>query len=160
MRNKKLVIVGAAIMVLAFAAVSNAQMGVGVKWETGIPDIMTFPIMFGEGMVLQPMLGFESVSDAYTEIEAGVSLEKHMREGTTPLFGGYAAIDMVSPDEGDSWTNFGFGVFVGGSASLADNVDLVGQWGPSVTVLAEEAGDATIVFSNASLTLRWWLWGE
>lgn len=160
MRNLKLVVAGAAIMVLAIAGVGNAQMGVGVMWENGIPDVMALPIMFGEGVVLQPSLYFSSVSDLYTQVEFGVSIEKQMREGTSPLFGGFAAVDLVSPDVGNSWANFSFGAFVGGTASVADNLDLIGRWGPTVTVLAEEVGDATIIGSDASLTLRWWLWGE
>jgi hypothetical protein len=166
MRNMKLVVAAAAIMVLAAAGVGNAQMGVGVMWTSdGVPDVMTLPIMFGEGMVLQPMVGFISVSDgaSYSEFHVGASFEKQMREGTSPLFGGRIMVEIGSPDEGDGWTNFGIGAFLGGTASLADNLDIVGTWGPMLTMYAEESPvytDATVISSQANITLRWWVFGE
>ena len=166
MRNVKLVVAAAAIMVLAASGVSNAQMGVGVMWTgDGVADAMALPIALGEDMVLQPMARFFSLSDgaSYSEFGLGLSLEKRMREGTSPLFGGKVLVEIGSPDEGDGWTNFGIGAFLGGTASLADNLDIVGVWGPTLYMYAEESPiftDASVITSEASLTLRWWVFGE
>jgi hypothetical protein len=166
MKKLSVVLAGVAIVVMASGGAANAQMGVATMWTgSGVPDVMALPIMFGEGMVLQPMVAFvsESNSGTNTDVGLGLSIEKQMREGTSPLFGGKAMVDIGSPDVGDSWTNFGFGVFVGGTAQLGDNVDLVGQWGPSVYIYAKESPvytDETVIQSEASITLRWWLWGE
>lgn len=170
MKKLSVVLAGVAIVVMATGGAANAQIGVGTMWQgNGVPQTMLLPIMFGEGMVLQPMASIFSYSDgaSFTDIGLGVSIEKHMREGTSPLFGGKVLVDIGSPDEGDSWTNFAFGVFVGGTAELGDNVDLIGQWGPTVSIFDENSpasiagfSDATVIRSEASITLRWWLWGE
>jgi hypothetical protein len=166
MKKLSVVLAGVAIVVMASGGAANAQIGVGTMWTGGgVFDAMVLPIMFGEGMVLEPSAQVFSISNgaSFTEIGLGISIEKHMREGTSPLFGGMAMVDIGSPDEGDSWTNFGFGVFIGGTAELGDNVDIVGKWGPTIGIYAEESPvytDATVIQSEASITLRWWLWGE
>ncbi|MEW5701300.1 MAG: hypothetical protein AB1792_03625 [Candidatus Zixiibacteriota bacterium] len=114
-----------------------------------------------------------------TEIRAGVRVEKAAKmEGASPLIGGYGMLILGSPDdyvEGgttvklDTYTDFSFGVFVGGSAPLANGVDIVGVWGPTVDMfgkrkastegLEAETESATNFGSRASLSLRFWLWG-
>jgi hypothetical protein len=160
-----------ALAILATSAVASAQMGVAAMWTgSGIAPIMALPIAFGEGMVLQPMVGihWESDKGQYfpgTAITLGSSFEKGFGTGDThPLFGGKLAVDIYSPKVGDSWTNFNVGVFLGGSAKLADNVTLVGQWGPTITAYGKKgtiSGESyTTLDSEASITLRWWVFGN
>ncbi|MBI5868047.1 MAG: hypothetical protein HZB43_07145 [candidate division Zixibacteria bacterium] len=170
MKRIGLIIATTALAVLATAAVSTAQMGVAVMWEGGgIPSVMALPIMFGEGMVFQPMAMINWQGDdgpnPGTQIGLGASFEKQMGDADTkPLFGARAGVSIVSPKEGDSYTNFSLGVFLGGTAKLGDNLSIVGQWGPDVTIVGEK-GSATgksyaSINSAASLTLRWWIWGN
>jgi len=158
-----------ALAILATTAVASAQIGVAVMWEgNGIAPVFALPITFGEGMVFQPMAGiwWEGDKGPYpgTEFMIGASFEKQMGEGDTrPLFGALAALDMISPKEGDSYTDFSIGVFVGGTAKLAENVSLVGAWGPTMTMVGKRtsAGDSYATLnSTAHVALRWWLWGN
>lgn len=160
-----------ALAILATSAVASAQMGVAVMWQgTGIPSIFALPIEFGEGMVLQPFAGFNWVSDkgpgAGSAVTLGASFEKGFGTGDThPLFGGKVAVHINSPKGYDSYTDFGVGVFLGGSAKLADNVTLVGQWGPMLTAFSKKSpnslGDDWVeVNSEASITLRWFVFGK
>ena len=63
-----------------------------------------------------------------------------------------------------------FKVFLGGSASLADNFDFVGKWGQEFTVFGKQTStvqgrettlvdSGTRISSSAMLTLRWWVIG-
>jgi hypothetical protein len=159
-----------ALAIMATTAVASAQMGVAVMWDgNGLAPVMALPITIGEGMVLQPKVGILWVADdgptPGTEFMIGASFEKHMMEGDTrPLFGVHAAVDAVSPKEGDSYTNFNLGVFIGGTAKLAENVSIVGQWGPTLTMVGEKGSvtgkSYSTLHSSAALTLRWWLWGN
>ncbi len=170
MKRIGLIIATTALAILATASVSSAQMGVAVMWEGGgIPGVFALPITFGEGMVFQPVVMIDWQGDdgptPGTRLGLGASFEKEMGEGDTkPLFGGRAGVAIVSPKVGDSYTNFSLGVFVGGTAKLADNVSIVGQWGPDVTIVGEKGSASgksyASINSAASLTLRWWIWGN
>ncbi|HWO56366.1 MAG TPA: hypothetical protein VNN55_02245 [bacterium] len=188
---KKFAIALFALTLLSVAGTANAEMGVGVVWSgNGIVPNMVLPIKMASGLVIEPILGFDkSETDipyidedevpadfdlSITNIRAGVRVEKQMKmDGITPVFGGMAMIDLWSPggdlsDEIDSWTNFSFGVYVGASAPLAEGVDLVGTWGPTITSFGEiKAADddeivlqesATNIGSTANLSLRFWIW--
>ena len=111
-------------------------------------------------------------------IRVGVTVEKETNPGgLTALFGGGAMLHMFSTSdvfvdtagdiEPDGWMNFEFTVYIGGSAPLTDGVDIVGAWGPTISMLGKIEADgeeivssATNFGSSAHLLLRWWLWGE
>jgi hypothetical protein len=173
---KKWGVVVAVAVLVAVAACDTAQsaIGVGVEWEgNGIAPMMLLPIKLSSGLIIEPMLAFQRLDPkgyavGGTEIVVGARIEKAMlASGTTPVFGGYALVDLTSPDVStgtapDSYTDFQFGVFLGGSASLCDQVDIVGSWGPTVMVNGKRfsGGDSWTDFSSrASITFRWWLWG-
>ena len=169
MKKLGIVVTAAVLAILATTAVASAQQGVAVMWEgSGLTPVMAVPIMFGEGMVLQPEVGVLWVADKGpypgTAFLLGASIEKHMMEGDTkPLFGAKARVEIGSPKGSDSYTDFSIGVFLGGTAKLAENVSLVGQWGPTMTLIGKRTshGDSyATVSSTASITLRWWLWGN
>ena len=162
------------VVAIAFAAMlltgsASAQMGVAVIWDGGgVAPIFALPIQMGEAMVIQPMAAFQWVADKGpnpgTAFMLGGSLEAHMGEGDTRgLFGGKVAVEITSPKVGDSFTDFAIGAFIGGTAKLADNVSLVGQWGPTMTLVGKRVsgGDSyAMLSSDASITLRWWVFGN
>jgi hypothetical protein len=140
---------------------------------------------YGEYPVIFDYVYWEPDGDpAFTQFRIGVSVEKElMPGGTTALIGARGMLHMNSPsdlfvwvedDQGegdyqelDSWMNIEFTVYLGGSASLTDDVDIVGAWGPTISMLgAVDAGDqefipsATNFGSSAHIMLRWWLWGK
>ena len=176
---KKYLVLGAVAVfaVMAAGSTANAAMGVGVKWgSNGASPEFVLPIKLASGMVIEPSLAFESVSsDAGskqaasfsgdgTAFRVGVAVEKYMDAvgAASPLFGAKVMIDIGSPDVGDSYTDIGFSLYVGGSAALADNLDIVGYWGPEVLLIGERSPNgptSTIIGSRASLMVRWWLWG-
>ena len=173
---KKWGVVVAVAVLVAVAACDTAQsaIGVGVDWAgNGLVPMMILPIKLQSGLTIEPMLGFERLdpkghSDGGTTIDVGGRVSKAMSaSGTTPVFGGYALVHLTTPDvvtgtAPDSYTDFEIGVFLGGSASLGDKIDIVGSWGPTVTVNGKRSsdGDSSTDFdSRASITLRWWLWG-
>ena len=173
-----LVIAAAALLVNAPA---QAKIGVGINWNAGIQDVMVLPIKMQSGLIIEPMVGFQKIDKnvnagvGETDFSVGARIEKHSKsDGITPVFGGFAAVDLTSldfpstlvaadGDAKDSFTDFVFGVYVGGSVPVADMFDVVGTWGPAVTIIGSrvEGGDGATNFSTqASLVLRWWLWGE
>jgi hypothetical protein len=189
---KKWLVLGAvAVFAVLAAGSAKAEIGVGVIWDGGflVPD-MALPISMESGLVITPILGFLNTEDFYfptsitaeddpvpklTQIRFGVMVEKQtMPGGTTPVFGGYARAHMnsysdlqVGGEDVDSRFDMRFGVFVGGSAALGDNVDIVGMWGPEITMFGEQkAGDlvvtesSTDIGSTARIMFRWWLWGQ
>ena len=170
MKKFGIVVTTAALAILATTAVASAQMGVAVMWEQGgVVPVFALPITVGDGMVIQPVAAFEWVADdgpnPGSAFLLGLGIEKHMMEGDTrPLIGAQVAVSINSPKVGDSYTNFGVGVFLGGTAKLADNVSLVGQWGPAITIVGEKGSPSgksyATVSSQASITLRWWVFGN
>ena len=192
----KKVLLGVAILMLASSSVVSAQnMGVGLVWSGGgvVPD-MSLPIKMGDGsLVLEPMVGLDitsvdtpsstsaaSANQSYqfdfegTRFRVGLTVEKQTNPGTvTPLFGAGAFLAMFSPDTDfsplDSWTNFSFMGFIGGSAELTDNLEFVGMWGPQVTFYGEQtfkdggataSPKATEISSMAAFRLRWYVFGS
>ena len=67
-------------------------------------------------------------------------------------------VDIWSPDEGDSRTDFGGGIFVGGTAELADDVSIVGQMGLDVFIIGDDG--PTTIGTHAMVTIRWWVFGN
>ncbi|GAB4317423.1 MAG: hypothetical protein Kow0074_06020 [Candidatus Zixiibacteriota bacterium] len=190
MKKAVLVLAAAAMMLAGAVGTAGAQnIGVGVLYSGSslVPD-MLLPIKLGDGsLILEPQLGLSivSVDDPEsssmaasantlgiegTQIRFGASLEKQTNPGSTsPLFGGFARVSLTSPDaEGlDSWTDFTFGVFLGGTAELASNLEFQGFWGPMFTLNGEHtAGDAVLTPSSTSIDsmagfrLRWFVFGS
>ncbi|HUU46185.1 MAG TPA: hypothetical protein VM118_10685 [Acidobacteriota bacterium] len=181
---KKWVVLGAVAVfaVLATGSVAQAEFGVGVKWTgNGITPNMVLPIKLQSGLVIEPSVGFVSVSvDAGTTttlaavdiddlmegtiFNVGVAVEKYMEmDGISPFFGADVQIQIGSPEVGDSWTDFGFGLFLGGAAEITDKVEILGSWGPEVVLVGERHKDgptATVIGSRANFGIRWWLWGQ
>jgi hypothetical protein len=192
---KKWLVLGAVAMFAVMAAGSaQAEIGVGILWNGGylMPD-MTLPISLESGIVIMPQVGFLNTEDfsymggtpvgdntpKFTQIRFGGGVEKQtMPGGTTPVFGGYVQAMLNSfsdleygtggdAEEFDSRFDVVFGLYVGGSAALGDNVDIVGLWGPQIYMTGEQtAGDEVIwessteIGSSASIMFRWWLWGQ
>ncbi len=159
----------AALAVLATTGVAGAQMGVAAIWSGGgVVPIMALPIHVGDAMVIQPMAGFDWVADKGpnpgSAFMVGGSLEAQFGgEETKALFGGKVTVDITSPKVGDSYTDFHIGAFLGGTAKLSDNVSLVGQWGPTMTMVGKRSSNGesyATVSSDASITLRWWVFGN
>jgi hypothetical protein len=167
-----------AVAALLVSAPAQAKIGVGINWNAAVENVMVLPIKMQSGLIIEPMVGFQKIDKnlnegiGATEVVAGARIEKHSKmDGITPVFGGFAMIDLTSLDypgdvpEGvkDSYTDFAFGVYIGGSVPVADMFDVVGMWGPTVTIIGKRSdnGDSATNFSSqAQLVLRWWLWGE
>jgi hypothetical protein len=169
MKKFGIVVTTVALAILATTAVASAQLGVAVMWKAdGVAPIFALPIQMGDAMVIQPMAAFywgaDDSPNPGTALMLGGSLEAHMGEGDTRgLFGGKVAVEIGSPKEGDSYTDFHIGAFIGGTAKLADNVALVGQWGPTMTMIGKRSSlgkSYAVINSDASITLRWWVFGN
>jgi len=182
MKKLGLIVAVAAFAAMTLTGLASAQnIGVGLLWEgSGITPDMVLPIKLGEDMVIQPVVGFDAVKDVKTEFRFGASFEKHLNtDPTTGLFGAKIYADFTSPSkpsssaipEDKSYLDLTFTVFLGATAKLADNVSLVGQWGPYLTAVGERkeslhgvetvtAKSTTLIGSAASLTLRWWIFGK
>lgn len=171
-----------AVALLVAAPAAQAQMGIGVLWNAsglpsggsywstngGIVPMMVFPIMIGEGLVLQPMLGGTSVgfgdsgSRDWLELRLGGMAEYHFgSKDVTPLFGAKGLLVVNAIEDRDGWTDISLGVFLGATANVVDNVSIVGQWGPTYKFFAKDSpgGDRTEGGTEVSLTLRWWVFG-
>lgn len=169
MKKFGIVVATVALAILATTAVANAQLGVAVMWEgSGVAPVFALPIAVGEAMVIQPMAGVYWVGDKGPNpgsvFMLGGSLEAHFGGGDTKgLFGGKLFVDFGSPKGGDSFTDISLGAFLGGSAKLGENLSLVGQWGPTLTLVGKRTANGenySTISSDASITLRWWVFGD
>jgi hypothetical protein len=175
MKKLSIVLVIAAAALLVSAPAKAADMGVGINWLGNGQDLMVLPIKMESGLILEPMAGFQIVKDGNKYFDFGARIEKHSKsDGITPLFGAFGLFEYTKfPDAttliaatGDpkkSVIDFSLGVYVGGSVPVSEKFDVVGSWGPEVDILTSrfEGGKSSTVFrSQASLVLRWWLWGE
>jgi hypothetical protein len=159
-----------ALAIFATTAVASAQLGVAVMWQGGgVAPIYALPIQMGEAMVIQPMAAFAWVAEdggaiAGSAYMLGGSLEAHFGDGDAKgLVGGKLFVEFGSPKGEDTWTDFQVGIFLGGTAKLADNLSLVGQWGPTLTMVGKRSlFDKSYIAesSDASITLRWWVFGS
>ncbi len=190
MRKAVLVLLGAAVMMVGAVGSAGAQnIGIGLEYTgSNITPDMLLPIKLGDGsLILEPLVGLSivsvddpddesfaaaanSLSIEGTQLRFGASLEKQTDPGnTSPLFGGFARVMLTSPEaEGlDSWTDFMFGAYIGGTAELANNLEFQGFWGPTFTLFGERtAGDivtqpsSTRIDSRAGFRLRWFVFGS
>ncbi|MBD3299054.1 MAG: hypothetical protein GF341_10395 [candidate division Zixibacteria bacterium] len=194
MRKAVLVLLGAAVMMVAAVGSAGAQnIGVGVEYTgSSVTPDMLLPIKLGDGsLILEPIVGLSIISvddpdegssfsagtdqfgftEEGTQFRVGLGLEKQTDPGnTSPLFGGFARVHLTSPesDNVDSWTDFVFGVYLGGVASLTDNMEIQGFWGPTFTMFGEKTdsdGDVfspsvTRIDSRAGFKLRWFVFGS
>ncbi len=174
MKKLSIVLVIAAAALLVSAPAQATNMGVGINWLGGGQDMMVLPIQMESGLIIEPMLGFQIVKDGNKNFDFGARIEKHAKsDGITPLFGAFGVLEYTKlpsasslvaavGDYKKSYVDFALGVYLGGSVPVVDNFDVVGSWGPEITILTarQEGGKSTTVFSSqASLVLRWWVWG-
>ena len=179
MKKFGMILAVALVGVLAVSSSSQAVMGVGVDWfGTSSGDaLMVLPIKMASGMIIEPMAGFAKINEHASEsgygetyITVGLRVEKAQKqEGASALWGACAAVDLSSVDlpsgveAKSSFTDFMFGVYLGGSVPIADGLDLTGRWGPKVEAIGKRSdnGDGATNFgSMASLTFRWWVFGN
>ena len=169
-----------AVALLVAAPAAPAQMGLGVMWtasseynnnsfspSSGMVPIFAFPIMIGGSLLLQPMLGgasavFEGATESASQFRVGGIMEYHFGgDGAVPLLGAKGLLEFNSKSVGDGWTNIHFGVFLGATADVAENVSIIGQWGPTYRFIGKEGrgfgGPELVSSTEASLTLRWWI---
>lgn len=184
MRKWGLIVAVAAVAAVAVSGPAHSAIGVGVRWgqDAGLVPNMVLPVKMASGMIVEPEVGFASspISSGLTaattastrratQIRLGVGVEKAMKsEGTSGLFGARALvhINTFSNTDFKSRLDLAFGVYIGGTAKLADGVDIVGTWGPSVGITGKqkvksssaESDSQTSFGSTANLTIRFWLW--
>ncbi len=162
---KKFVIALAALALLATASTAHAGIG-GTMEFNGSFDPRIGINFVGNGTTIDLLAGFNSIDGLGSIVSIGGRFERLMAGGgnASPLFGLCADVDLGSPDEGDSFTDIGFGGFLGGRVEIVEDFSISGHMGVKVIMNGErfEGDDSTTdigTFVNVALRLTN-LWGS
>lgn len=162
---KKFAIAVAALALIATAGTAHAGMGGTMEFD-GSFDPRIGINFGGNGTTIDLLAGFSSMDGLGSVISVGGRFEKLMAGGgnASPLFGLCADVDLGSPDEGDSFTDIGFGGFLGGRVEIVEDFSIAGHMGVKVAMVGERfEGDESSTnlgtFVNVALRLTN-LWGS
>ena len=118
-----------ALVLLTVAAASASAQEYGRPGKFGLSAAvqaeqldLLIPIWAGEKLVIVPAVSVQHVSDAATDFGFGLGLRYMFKEGKArPYLGFRAGILMLSPDVGDSRTDFILGPSLGGEYFLDEH---------------------------------------
>ena len=158
---KTLLVLGVVCMLTTPAV---AQVGVEISMGNivfgglGITSLTTglhIPIRAGERLTVIPGASFYTEEDGGTIFALGVGIEGRGANGTaSPIFGAAADVTIVSPDGGDSWTDFAFSGYTGAEVQIHNDISVIGRVG--LTIALPEDGP-TMVFTSTAVGLRFWV---
>lgn len=161
---KKFAIAVAALALIATAGTAHAGMGGTMEFDGSFDP--RIGINFGNaGSTIDLLAGFQSVDGVGTAITLGGRFEKLMTGGgnASPLFGVLADVAIGSPDEGDSFTDFAFGAFIGGRVEVVEDFSLAGHMGLQAMMFGKrfDGDESSTDFGTfANLVVRYTgLWG-
>ena len=88
--------------------------------------VVMLPYRLNENTTISPLLGFEWIEDESTTILIGAHSQRYLN--TSSRFANYigfkAAALNISPDGGDSETNFLLGAFIGGDVFMSPRISV------------------------------------
>lgn len=119
-------LLSAVLMLAASAALAQPRDG-ALGIQASLQDNQTeigLPI-WGSSFVVEPYISFASVSSVGKDLGAGALLRFNLRQGeAVPYFGFRLGVLYLSPEEGDSVTDFVLGPALGGEYFLSPNFSL------------------------------------
>jgi hypothetical protein len=162
---RKFAIVVAALALIVTAGTAHAGIGATMEYNGSFDP--RIGINFGNaGSTIDLLAGFNSIDGFGNVIVVGGRFEKLMTGGgnASPLFGLCADVALGSPDEGDSFTDFAVGGFLGGRVEIVEDFSIAGHMGfkANINGARAEGFDSTTdfgTFVNVAIRLTN-LWGS